>query len=112
VLSGVQRFHRALGMTAAGGAAHAGSPTATLAFLNSLGAVSIAGSASSSVIVWLKHEFMRHGVVGANDEGLWQGWSLSCLAVTSPDVPQQPDFHDSGQFALSFFRLFFACPAG
>jgi len=55
---------------------------------------------------------MRHGVVGANDEGLWQGWSLSCLAVTSPDVPQQPDFHDSGLFALSFFRLFFACPAG
>jgi len=98
-------------MTAAGGAAHTGSPTATLAFFNSLGAVSIAENASSSVIEWLEHEFMRYGVVGAKDEGLWQGWSLSSLAVTSPDVPQQPNFHDSGLFALSFCRLFFACPA-
>ena len=55
---------------------------------------------------------MRRGVVGANDGGLRQGWSLSCLAVTSPDVPLQPNFHDCGLFALSFFRSFFACPAG
>ena len=55
---------------------------------------------------------MRRGVVGANAGGLRPGWSLSCLAVTSPDVPQQPNFNDCGLFALSFFRSFFACPAG
>ena len=52
------------------------------------------------------------GVVGANAGGLRPSWSLSCLAVTSPDVPQQPNFNDCGLFALSFFRSFFACPAG
>jgi len=111
-LSGVQRLHRAFGMTAAGDAAHTGSPTATLAFFNSLGSVSIAGRASSSVIEWLEHECMRRGVVGANAGGLRPGWSLFCFAVTSPDVPQQPNFNDCGLFALSFFRSFFACPAG
>jgi len=39
VRSGVQRVHRAFGMPAAGGATHTGSPTATLAFFNSLSSV-------------------------------------------------------------------------
>jgi len=55
---------------------------------------------------------MRRGVFGASDGGLQPEWSLSCLAVTSPDVPQRPNFHDCGLFALSFFRSFFACSAG
>ena len=55
---------------------------------------------------------MRRGVVGANAGGLRPGWSLFCFAVASPDVPQQPNSNDCGLFALSFFRSFFACPAG
>jgi len=99
-------------MIAAGRAAHTGTPTATLAFFNSLGSVSMDGRASSSVFEWLEHECMRRGVVGANAGALRPGWSLSCLAVTSPDVPQQPNFNACGLFALLFFRSFFACPAG
>jgi len=72
----------------------------------------MAGRASSSVIEWMVHEGMRRGVVGANARGLRPAWSLSCLAITSPDVPQQPNFNDCGLFALSFFQSLFACPAG
>jgi len=109
VLSGVQRLERALGVTAAGGATHTGKPAAVLAFFNSMRGLPAYSQARSAIVGWLHFEWMRRGLAGDDVGRLAPGWVASCLAVSTPTVPQQRNPHDCGLYALSFFRSFFSC---
>jgi len=109
VVSGVQRLERALGVTANGGATHTSKPAAALAFFNSMRGLPPYSRVRSAIVDWLHFECMRRGLVGDNVGRLRPGWVASCLAISTPTVPQQRNAHDCGLYALSFFRSFFQC---